>query len=71
MTKTIVLVLLTFTMITSGCTSARTYFAPTAEDRARWDKEEEARNNKAKEDLLGGPFGELLGAGAVIGSMFK
>jgi hypothetical protein len=36
-----------------------------------WQEEEEARNKKAEEGVLGGPFGEFLGVAGAIGSVFK
>ena len=71
MTKTISLVLGFLTLITSGCASTRTYLAPTAEDRARWEEEQKARNEKAKESPLSGPFGEFLYFVGTIGQVFK
>ena len=70
--KIISLWFVVLTVMTSGCTSMRTYLAPTAEDRECWraEDEEEARELKAKDNLLGGPFGSFLYFTAMIGKAF-
>ena len=69
---TLNLVLMTgLALMSFGCASTHSYFAPTAEERERGRAEEEAQKKKADEGVLGGPLGDILSVGAAIGSVFK